>query len=144
MTSVLLMVMGLYVCLEDSLRLRIPDFLITGVLILIVFFSIVGIQPPSAASRLTGMAAAWGQIHLSRIFSGGKMGLGDVKYGIVLAGLTGIHSWILAVVISSVLALVFILILSVKDGSLYREKIPFGPFLSLGAVTGWVWLWGLM
>jgi len=72
--------------------------------------------------------------YLIRYFTKGKMGLGDAKYSGLLALLLGFENWLIMIFISSSTAVLFAVVV-LKLGKMEKQsRIPFGPFLSLGAI----------
>jgi len=73
--------------------------------------------------------------YLIRYFTKGKMGLGDAKYSALLALLLGYENWFIMIFLSSSTAVIFAVIV-LKLGKMDKQsRIPFGPFLSLGAIV---------
>ena len=68
-----------------------------------------------------------------------SMGMGDVKYAFVIGLLLGWKSGILALIISFICAAIIILILSILKKIKSRQKLPFGPFMSVGLLTSLIW-----
>jgi len=68
-----------------------------------------------------------------------SMGMGDVKYAFVIGLLLGVKSGILAFGISFLSAAIIIFIYSITKKLKPRQKIPFGPFMSIGLFTTLIW-----
>ncbi len=81
---------------------------------------------------LVTAAFAFGIFFLIHLLSKGGMGFGDVEYFGVLAIFLRPFSAVMAVLIASVVALVYVLpqVLAHKAGR--KTRVPFGPFLAIG------------
>jgi len=112
----------------------IPDILTlpwTVVGLLIGAFS-GGIQ--GVFSRVLGVVGCGGLVFLIAIISRGGMGGGDVKFmalvGSFLGVPGGLTSFVIACIIGAVVG-VSLMALGIKSR---KDEIPFGPFISLGAI----------
>jgi leader peptidase (prepilin peptidase)/N-methyltransferase len=89
-------------------------------------------------SSLLGAAVGGGLLLLVVVASRGGMGLGDSKLmamvGAFLGWQTAVYSIFLGSVAGSVIGLSLMALKIIKR----REPIPFGPFLALGAVLGYI------
>ncbi|MBU0529479.1 prepilin peptidase [bacterium] len=68
-----------------------------------------------------------------------SMGMGDIKYAFVIGLLLGWKSGILAFGISFLSAAIIIFIYSITKNLKPRQKIPFGPFMSIGLLIALIW-----
>ena len=88
-----------------------------------------------------GIVAGGGSLYLvakSYMLLTGKMGMGggDIKLLAMIGSLTGWHGVLFTVFIGSLIGTIAgVIMIAVGRFSNLRLKIPFGPFLSLGAVT---------
>jgi len=73
------------------------------------------------------------------IYKVDSMGMGDVKYAGVVGLLLGWEKGILAFVIAFVSAAVIIVIISLYKKVSSKQRIPFGPFLSIGCFVAFFW-----
>jgi len=111
---------------------------------------IIGLIPVLIYVILPGLSNIWvhllGAVCLSGLFlligyigkilyKEDSMGMGDVKYAFVIGLLLGWNSWFLAFGISFLTAAIIILIFSITKKLKSRQKIPFGPFMSIGLFT---------
>jgi len=71
------------------------------------------------------------------------MGGGDIKLLAMIGAFLGIGGVIFTLVVGSIVGSVFGIILMLKDKGDSKAKIPFGPFLSLGAV-GYIFFGGML
>ncbi len=137
MTVVILALFGGYASWIDAHEMHIPDRLVAIALITALMMSIGNVRPPWPIERLEGILFAWGQMHLARVLTRNRMGLGDVKFSAALGGIIGFRAWIDASITASILALAVLLADSAKERRLQHGPIPFAPFLSVGAMIGW-------
>ncbi len=68
-----------------------------------------------------------------------SMGFGDVKYAAVLGLLLGWKAGLVAVMLAFFSAAIFSLGLMTVNRAEWGQRIPFGPFLSLGALLALFW-----
>jgi leader peptidase (prepilin peptidase)/N-methyltransferase len=116
----------------DIREFRIPDALSLGgmALFLLLRLLLPGGDPLIAAAECaTGFAAFW----LVHRFTKGRMGLGDAKYSALIAVAVGLQGWFLALFVASVAGILFFLAFMGLRKADRGTRIPFAPFLSLGA-----------
>ncbi len=95
----------------------------------------------SAAGAATGFFSLWGVAKLGRfIFKKEAMGFGDVKLMGALGAFFGVHAILFILFMASLTGSVIGVGLIALQRKGLRARIPFGPFLALGAVL-WI-LWG--
>jgi leader peptidase (prepilin peptidase)/N-methyltransferase len=68
-----------------------------------------------------------------------SMGMGDVKYAALIGLFLGWKLGLLAVGLAFIIAALLIVVLLPTGKMTMRERIPFGPFLSLGTVVTILW-----
>lgn len=73
------------------------------------------------------------------IYKVDSMGMGDVKYAGVIGLLLGWEKGILAFVIAFFSAAAIIVIMSMYKKLSRKQRIPFGPFLSIGCFVAFFW-----
>ncbi|MEE9573828.1 MAG: prepilin peptidase [Candidatus Neomarinimicrobiota bacterium] len=73
------------------------------------------------------------------IYKVDSMGMGDVKYAAVIGLLLGWEKGILAFIIAFFSAAVIIVIVSMYKKLSRKQRIPFGPFLSIGCFVAFFW-----
>ena len=73
------------------------------------------------------------------IYKVDSMGMGDVKYAAVIGLLLGWEIGILAFVLAFFSAAIIILIISLYKKVSSKQRIPFGPFLSIGCFVAFFW-----
>jgi leader peptidase (prepilin peptidase)/N-methyltransferase len=129
---VTLMVPVVFIDLE---HLIIPDRLTGPFAVLAVVLGLV-FEPSHVPEQLIAGAAAGGFFLVAALAKNGGMGLGDVK----LAGVMGLYlgktvapAIMIALVVGVVVGMVVIARKGAVEGR--KTKIPFGPFLALGAVV---------
>lgn len=74
-----------------------------------------------------------------KLYKEDSMGMGDVKYAFVIGLLLGWKSGFLALGISFLFAAIIIFILYITKKLKSRQKIPFGPFMSIGLLIALIW-----
>jgi prepilin signal peptidase PulO-like enzyme (type II secretory pathway) len=122
------------ISLFDIREFRIPDLLSLGGIALFLLLSIIlpGGNPMEAAvACAVGFAAFW----LIHRLTKGRMGLGDAKLSALVAAAVGLRSWFLALFLASVAGILFVVALMGMRRADRGTRIPFAPFLSLGAVA---------
>lgn len=69
-----------------------------------------------------------------RLITGGKLGMGDVKFAALMGVFTGFPGWFIAAGLASLFGLLFAAA-GLLTGRLDRNsRIPFAPFLTLGSI----------
>jgi len=86
-------------------------------------------------SALIGFLAGGGFFYLVAVLSKGGMGGGDIKMMAMVGGLLGWKAVFLTTFVGSVVGSLFGIFLMVLKGKGRKAKIPFGPFLALGALV---------
>ncbi len=127
------------IALTDAREYIIPDEFTWGGLAIGLLFSLVGGLPtllPALLGAVTGFALLWligfaGQLILKEEAMGG----GDVKMMAMVGAFVGWQGVLLTIFLGALLGTIIFLPLSL----LGRKKlVPFGVFLSLGAVATWI------
>jgi leader peptidase (prepilin peptidase)/N-methyltransferase len=85
-------------------------------------------------ASLIGTASGFGLYYAVAVLSRGGMGGGDIKLMTMVGALTGWKSVLLTTFLGSLAGSVLGLVLMLFKGKGRKTKIPFGPFLALGAV----------
>lgn len=132
----------------DLEHMIIPDIMVFPGLFLGIFFAYFkGMD--FFLSSLLGTGIGGLIILLIVLFSKGGMGIGDIKFSAMIGAFLGIKYLIMVLILSSIIGgvvAIFLLILGLKSR---KDPIPFGPFLSLGAIIvlflgesiGKIWGW---
>lgn len=118
----------------DIKKQKIPDIIIYPAIILFIIFRI-WIYHDSLLAVLILPLAGFIPFFLIWYFTKGKMGLGDAKLSAFLALVLGMEGWFIMVFVSSLCALIFAGIMLWAKKMNRSSKIPYGPFLSLGALA---------
>lgn len=84
---------------------------------------------------LIGFAAGGGFFYLVAVLSRGGMGGGDIKLMAMVGGLMGWKSVLLTTFAGSLTGSLLGIFLMIFRGKGRKSKIPFGPFLALGALV---------
>jgi prepilin signal peptidase PulO-like enzyme (type II secretory pathway) len=85
-------------------------------------------------SSVAGLLAGGGLFYTIAVLSKGGMGGGDIKMMAMVGALTGWKSVLLTTFLGSFTGAIAGLFLMVFKGKGRKAKIPFGPFLALGAL----------
>ena len=86
-------------------------------------------------SSLTGFLIGGGFFYLVAVLSRGGMGGGDIKLMAMVGGLMGWKAVLLTTFIGSLTGSFIGIFLMVFKGKGRKTKVPFGPFLALGALV---------
>lgn len=123
----------LYVSWTDLRTRRIPNVVI-GPALLVALAAMpwtIGIVP-----GLLGAIIAPLPLIVARIVSGARqVGMGDIKLAIVIGTILGAPVALWGVLLSLILALIVGGIGIVRGRYTLRSKLPFGPFLAVGALS---------
>ena len=133
MSQIFLISIMLMISVIDFRTKRIPDILTySGILILFIYKLLI--DNHSYTSAILLIFSGFIPFFLIWYITKGKLGLGDAKYSAFLALALGLRVWFLMLFLSSFIALVFALFM-IKIKKMGRDvQIPYGPFLSAGAV----------
>jgi len=126
----------------------IPNNLLIISLLPIIPFIIIN-QPNLYLSHILGaglLAATFFIIgYIGKlIYKVDSMGMGDVKYAFVIGLLLGWEKGITAFFIAFISAAIMILIMLLNKKISSKQRIPFGPFLSIGCFVAFFWGAGIM
>jgi prepilin signal peptidase PulO-like enzyme (type II secretory pathway) len=122
------------VIIMDLTEFRIPDFLTLGGLLVL---SILKLAFGQTSIGLIALEAClgYGTFWLIHRFTRGRLGLGDAKYSALIAVAVGILPWFVALFVASVAGILFAVVMMGFFGMSRRSRIPFAPFLTLGAIV---------
>ncbi|MCS7215092.1 MAG: prepilin peptidase [Thermodesulfovibrio sp.] len=113
----------------------IPDQISIPLIFAGIFLSLLSHDNPNLVSNfkesLFGIVVGGGSLLLVSIISKGGMGGGDIKLNAAVGAYLGPKSALITIFIGSLLGAIAGIIILKKTGS---RKIPFGPFLSIGAL----------
>jgi leader peptidase (prepilin peptidase)/N-methyltransferase len=119
----------------------IPDVItIPGILIGLIASSVILPDPFARNSLLgfkgsvIGLLSGSGLFYLIAILSRGGMGGGDIKMMAMVGAFTGWKSILLTTFAASLLGSIVGIFLMIFKGKGRKTKIPFGPFLAVGAI----------
>ena len=122
------------ITLIDVAKLRIPDFLSLGGIGVAVLLKAFIVKEP-LLDALAAAGVGFGVFWLIHLMTRGKLGLGDAKYSAFIALTIGMHAWLMTLAVASIAGLVCGLILIGPCGVAKTTRVPFAPFLTLGAVV---------
>ncbi|MDA3810410.1 MAG: prepilin peptidase [Spirochaetaceae bacterium] len=68
-------------------------------------------------------------------FSKGGLGMGDVKFTFLIVLHLGFEKWLFSIFISSLMGIIFGLLMLITKKLCRKSKLDFAPFLSIGALA---------
>ncbi len=117
----------------DLKHFILPDVFTLGTMAWGIMASAMGISPVDLKGALIGLAVCGGVFLLIALVSKGGMGLGDVKlaasFGANLGWKVGITALFVSVFLGATVGII-LMVLRIKGR---KDKIPFGPFMVMGA-----------
>ncbi len=126
----LLFALPITVC--DIREYRIPDYLTLGGLLVMIVLKLLLGQSPLTEIALP-CTLGFGTFWLIHRLTGGRLGLGDAKYSALIAVAVGLLPWFIALLTASIAGLIYAAVMIVFFRMDRRKRIPFAPFLTLGA-----------
>lgn len=145
---VVLMLIGGICIIASAIDLRtflLPNVLTYSGAVIVLGASFSGLLSISFADSLAGaivgpsiLWAVAALFKLARNMEG--LGIGDVKFMVMLGGLVGWQGLSWLILVASASALIFALFYLKGKDNMTRTPIPFGPFLALGACVTYVYL----
>jgi leader peptidase (prepilin peptidase)/N-methyltransferase len=97
------------------------------------------VLPPSFWDALAGAALGWGLFYLVALLSRGGMGGGDIKLIAMIGAFLGWQQMLLTIMLGAFSGSIVGIGLMIFFGKGRKYAVPFGPFLSLGAVVSLFW-----
>ncbi len=117
----------------DAQKMIIPD---RGIVLgLFSVFLLVYIGVLTATNVLAGMVFAAIQFGMVYLLLPGSMGLGDVKYAIMLGAFLGPIRWLIAAILCALLALAASIPNLISQPRVRNVKIPLAPYMSCSALV---------
>lgn len=116
----------------DIKHKRIPNSIVfSGVAVLFLFRFCS--YSDSIIRIFVDMISGFLILFVIRFFTKGKLGMGDVKFAVLMGVFLGFPKWFIAAGLASFLGLLFTVI-GLFFGKVNRDtKIPFAPFLTVGS-----------
>ncbi len=130
----LFLLFAIPITIFDLREYRIPDALTIGGILLFFAIKLLAGEEPVwllCAECSTGFGLFW----LIRLVSKGRMGLGDAKFSALIAVAAGFFPWFAALFIACAAGLVCSAVLVAFFKADRGMRIPFAPFLSVGAAA---------
>lgn len=122
------------ITLIDLKELRVPDALSLSGIGLMLLLDVFVIKE-SLPLLLIEVAAGFGVFWIIRLVTRGRLGLGDAKYSAFIALCVGMYAWFTTLAVASITGLACGLILLGLGRVKRTTRIPFAPFLTLGAIV---------
>lgn len=132
--GLLLIAMVIITSVSDIAYYKIPNQVLLFFSVAFIIYRIFYPLTPWWGSLL-GLVVAFILIFLIILLSKGGMGMGDLKYYLVLAFLFGTGRFLLLFFLSTVYGLAFGLIKMTRSKTGRQTKIAFGPFIGMAALT---------
>jgi len=95
--------------------------------------------PPSFWDAMAGAALGWGLFYLIAIVSRGGMGGGDIKLIAMIGAFLGWEKMLLTIMLGALSGSIVGIGLMIFFRKGRKYAVPFGPFLSLGAMVSLIW-----
>ncbi|TDQ37956.1 prepilin peptidase [Aureibacillus halotolerans] len=121
------------ISVSDLFFMRIPNIILLvggGLVVIVQLFN----PYMTLVSSLIGGAVGFGVLFLLMVISRGGMGAGDVKLFFFVGFVLGWGDTLLVLFLASLLGAVYGIIGRIAGRFERKQSIPFGPFISLGAV----------
>jgi prepilin signal peptidase PulO-like enzyme (type II secretory pathway) len=126
------LIFSLGIAVIDFRSYRIPNVLLLCPALALILQDLLW-EPWEIPVRLLAALGAWGFLYLVRLLCGG-LGKGDVKYSALIGYFLGPAGTPGALFFAALLGIVFWTAGRVFLGWGREKRIPFGPWLSLGAI----------
>ncbi|MEZ0577000.1 prepilin peptidase [Halodesulfovibrio aestuarii] len=142
-----LMIIGGICIVASAIDLRtflLPDVLTYSGAIIVLGASYAGILQidfiQSLLGAIIGAFALWAVAAVYKLIRKiDGMGLGDVKFMLMLGALTGVEHLTIFILAASVCALIFSIIAMWGKKNISTAYVPFGPFLAFGALITYLY-----
>lgn len=134
---ILFLLIALPVTIIDVREYRIPDFLTFGGIAAFILLKLLWNEQP-AWTLVSEGAVGFGVFGLIWWITRGQIGLGDAKYSAFIAVAAGFSTWFAALFIASVVGVVTAAVLIVLFKADRTTRIPFAPFLTVGAALSFL------
>lgn len=134
--ALLLISLLVIITVSDLAYMLIPDKILLFFLVLIVISRFFNPLNPWWDS-LVGAALGFGILYLLAIVSKGGMGGGDIKLFFVIGIVLGTKATLMTLFLASLLGSVFGIAQMLLNKYKKRTPIPFGPFISIGAMIAY-------
>jgi len=134
--SIAIVLISVAISIIDIKTYRIPDTLLVLLFLSLISFDLIkqNNQGYSIISAHLLSALIIFTIFFAVFYFVKSMGFGDVKYASVLAYGLGFKGIYIAIVIATMSSLIFFLVGYFLLGWNKKTKLPFAPFLSIGAI----------
>ena len=130
-------IFALPITLIDLRELRVPDILSIGGIAVVSFLDAF-LFHVSPGSIILQAGIGFGLFWAISVLTQGKLGLGDAKYSAFIALSVGLHAWLATLAVASIAGLAVALYLIKVHRAPRNMRIPFAPFLTLGAAVSFI------
>lgn len=128
----------LVIFVVDLKHYIIPDKVLFPALLVVFIYKIIA-AAFSVSLILSALGAAFFFLTLLVLTRGKGMGMGDVKYGLLMGLFLGYPLIVVGLYIAFLTGSLISVILLLLGKKKFGQHIPFGPFLVLGTVTAFFW-----
>lgn len=129
----------LVVSVIDLQHQIIPDKVTLPGIVLGLGFSFFSLLPVDFVQSLIGLAVGGGILYAVAVISRGGMGGGDIKLMALIGVFLGWQKALLTIFLGVLVGSIVGVALMLFRGKGRKDKIPFGPFLALGAIISIFW-----
>lgn len=120
-------------CVTDIKHRLIPDWSVFPGIVVLFGLRVFSLGDPAIKILLEMIAGSLFFFGI-RLFTKGKLGMGDVKFAALMGVFIGFPGWFIAAGLASLFGLLFAAA-GMLSGRLDRNsRIPFAPFLTLGSI----------
>jgi len=117
----------------DIKQKRIPDWIVFPGIVVLLGLRAFSFRDPIIkiiVEMLAGSLFFFG----IRLFTKGKLGMGDVKFAALMGVFIGFPGWFIATGLASILGLLFAVLGLFFGKTNKNTRIPFAPFLTVGSI----------
>jgi leader peptidase (prepilin peptidase)/N-methyltransferase len=117
----------------------IPDRITLPGMVIGVVLAFLPCWPMEWTQSIFGLLLGGGILYVAALFSRGGMGGGDIKLIALLGAFLGWQKVLLTIFIGVLLGSLVGIVLMLFMGKGRKDRVPFGPFLALGAMISIFW-----
>lgn len=119
----------------DFKYLKVPNLITLLLFLSVIIYKIYNKIPPTDFI-IPGLVSA-GTLLAVYIFSKGKLGMGDIKYSVIISIYFGYIFWLGSIIYAAASALIISIYLLISKKISKYTRIPFIPFLVAGGIINY-------